>query len=56
MADQETRTFVFCDDNSDNYFNGRFTRSQNELKPEYWALKIGDYIATTDSRGIMRWL
>ena len=40
----QTRTFLICDDNSENFFIGRFTRTENEVKPELWNLPIGDFL------------
>tara|TARA_R110000803_G_scaffold182509_2_gene244861 strand:+ start:147 stop:323 length:177 start_codon:yes stop_codon:yes gene_type:complete len=40
----EKRTFLICDDDSENFFVGRFTRQRGEVKPELWSLKIGQFI------------
>ena len=40
----EKRTFLICDDNSENFFVSRFTRTEDQVKPELWALEIGNFL------------
>ena len=51
-----TRTFLLTDDNHPNYFVGRITRKQSEIKPELWELEIGDYLQSKlfAARGFIR--
>ena len=55
---QEMRTFDIIDDNSESLFIGTFSRTQEQVKPELWALQIGDYLnlhgETPPCRAIMR--
>ena len=53
-AGTETRTFLMIDDDNENYFVGRVTRSKNEIKPELWNLGIGCFLDTGNGRGFMR--
>jgi hypothetical protein len=39
----EKRTFLICDDDSENFFVGRFTRQQDEVRPELWRLEVGQF-------------
>ena len=51
---KECRTFFIIDDNSSNFYVGRFTRTQDEVKPELWALEPGEYLAIDTSRAYTR--
>lgn len=50
----ETRTFEIIDDARENFIVGRFTRSQNEVKPEVWNLNIGQYLNIGGGRAYLR--
>lgn len=39
----ETRTFLICDDEHEDFIVGRITRTQDEVIPELWDLPIGDF-------------
>ena len=51
----EVRTFLICDDKSENYFVGRFSRTEDQVKPRLWQLEPGDYLqGKEDHMGIIR--
>ena len=51
----ETRVFQICEDRSENYFVGRMTRRQDEVKPELWNLPVGGFLVGLDPYiGFMR--
>ena len=53
--EQEVRIFLICDDKSENYFVGRFSRSEDQVKSRVWRLGIGDYLqGGQENMGIMR--
>ena len=46
--------FLMCDDKSEDYFVGQFSRYPHQVRPEYAALNPGDYLPTSGTTGIMR--
>lgn len=48
------KTFLICDDKSDNYFVGRFTRTDSQLKPELQRLEIGEELEISETRRFIR--
>ena len=54
---EEQKVFLLIDDNYPNFYVGRFSRKDSEIKPELQALKIVDILNTTPfpGRAIQRW-
>tara|TARA_R110000822_G_scaffold51947_5_gene134849 strand:- start:431 stop:610 length:180 start_codon:yes stop_codon:yes gene_type:complete len=48
------RVFMMFDDNHPNFYVGRITRSEGEMKPELWGLEIGSILATGPNTGFQR--
>ena len=47
---EQKKTFLICDDTSDNYFVGRFTRTDSQIKPELQRLEIGQELEIDERR------
>jgi hypothetical protein len=54
LAMPDTRTFLMFDDTSHNFYVGRITRSQDQIKPELWNLEIGQCLTTSPTTGFQR--
>lgn len=51
---EQKKTFLICDDTSDNYFVGRFTRTNSQIKSELQRLEIGEELEISETRRFIR--
>ena len=51
---EQKKTFLICDDTSENYFVGRFTRTNRQIKPELQRLEIGEELEISETRRFIR--
>ncbi len=52
--ESKRKTFLLIDDNHENFFVGKFTRTDSEIMPSLRALDIGEVMNTGNGRGIQR--
>ena len=50
----EKRTFLMFNDEHPDFYTGRIIRTEGEVKPEIWTLRVGDTMVITAGTGITR--
>ena len=45
----ETRIYLLTNDLSENYFTGRIVRTEDQILPELWNLKVGDSLPAKEN-------
>ena len=53
-SNEQKKTFLICDDTSDDYFVGRLTRTDSQIKPELQRLEIGEELEISETRRFIR--
>ena len=50
----QKKTFLICDDTSDNYFVDRLISTDSQIEPELQRLKVGEELEINETRRFIR--